>query len=307
MTTLDALARRTGTFAMIAMDQRESLRGMFAAAGKGVVADDVLVDFKRAVARELTPHGSAFLVDRDFGLRGIVDDGLVAPSCAVIAAADALTMTPEGIVGETALDAVVVGDDFDLAGVSAIKLLVIWRRDELREARVELAREFIAAARRLGLVSVLEPVVRATQAEDAAGGFDQSEAIREAARELSALGPDLYKVQMPLAGKGDHDTLVAECRLLNDAIATPWVILSQGVAIDDFAGAVQAACAAGASGFLAGRGLWSDVVGADDLDARLREVSVPRLQALGELVDAHARPWRVAAADKGLVAKDADR
>ncbi|MCL2594386.1 MAG: hypothetical protein FWD83_02515 [Promicromonosporaceae bacterium] len=297
---LNALARPSGAFAMIAMDQRESLRGMFAAAGRGAVGDEVLTEFKRAVARELSPHGSAFLVDRDFGLRGIIDDNLVAPSCAVIAAADALTMSPGGIVEETALDEVVVGGDFNLTGVQAIKLLVIWRRDERRAARVELSRAFIAAARRLGLVSVLEPVVRATEAEEAAGGFDQSAAIREAARELSILQPDLYKVQMPLGGRGDHDTLVAECRLLDEAIATPWVILSQGVAIDDFAGAVRAACVAGASGFLAGRGLWSDVVGATDLDARLREVSVPRLRALGELVDELARPWWVAAAAKGL-------
>ena len=305
MTTLAALARPTGTFAMIAMDQRESLRGMFAAAGKGVVSDDVLTAFKRDVARELTPYGSAFLVDRDLGLRGIVDDGLVAPSCAVIAAADALTMAPGGIVGETALDEVVVGEDFDRTGVTAIKLLVIWRRDELREARVELSRRFVEAARRLGLVSVLEPVVRATPQEEADGTFDQSVAIREAARELSALQPDLYKVQMPLGGKGDHETLVAECRLLDEAIATPWVILSQGVSIEDFPGAVRAACAAGASGFLAGRGLWSDVVGADDVAARLREVSVPRLTALGELVDEHGRPWQRAAADKGLTAGSA--
>ena len=300
MVTLDALARPSGKFAMIAMDQRESLRGMFAAAGRGRVADDVLVDFKRAVAAELTEFGSAFLVDRDFGLRGIVNDGLVAPSCSVIAAADTLTMTPEGTVDETALDEVVVGPDFDRSGIAAIKLLVIWRRDDLREARVAMSREFINAAKRLGLVSVLEPVVRATAAEAESGAFDQSAAIREAAAELSALQPDLYKVQMPLAGKADQNTLVAECHLLDEAIVTPWVILSQGVAIEDFAGAVKAACMAGASGFLAGRGLWSDVVGAQNLRERLREVSAPRLRALSELVDSHGRPWREAAIAKGI-------
>ncbi len=309
--TLDAIARPNGTMAMIAMDQRESLRQMFAAAaataapapGVTPVPDDALVAFKREVARSLSPHGSAFLVDRHFGLRSIMADGLVHPDCAVIAAADALTQTLAGPVEETDLDAAVAADDFDLTGISAIKLLVIWRRDRRRADRVELARRFIDLARRRGVLSVLEPVVRPTEPELAAGTWDSSAAIREAARELSELRPDLYKVQVPLAGRATRRELVAECRALDEAIATPWVVLSQGVAIDDFPGAVRAAVEAGASGFLAGRGLWSDVVGADDLPAALQAVAVPRLRALGALVDRYARPWPVAAAAKAAPAR----
>ncbi|MFF2623716.1 hypothetical protein [Oerskovia jenensis] len=299
--TLDLIARPSGTMAMVAMDQRESLRTMLADAGAPGASDATLVDFKRAVARELTPLASAFLVDRDFGLRDIVDDGLVAPGCAVIAAADALVQEPGQIVEDTELDDVVASPDFSLDGVDAIKLLVIWRRDARRAQRVDLARRFVELARSRGVLSVLEPVVRATREELDAGTWDGEAAIREAARELSATRPDLYKVQVPLGGRASHDELVAECRLLDDAIATPWVVLSQGVALDAFPAAVRAACEAGASGFLAGRALWSDVVGASDVPGTLREVSVPRLAALGDIVDAHGRPWREAAAAKGLL------
>jgi sulfofructosephosphate aldolase len=68
-------------------------------------------------------------------------------------------------------------------------------------------------------------------------------------------------------------------------------VLSQGVERDDFPAAVRAACRGGASGFLAGRALWSDVVGAPDVPAVLRGVSVPRLARLAELVDEEATPW----------------
>jgi sulfofructosephosphate aldolase len=299
--TLDRIARPTGTMAMVAMDQRESLRTMFADAGVTGAGDDTLVAFKRDVARELTPLASAFLVDRDFGLREIVDDGLVAPGCAVIAAADALQQEPGQIVEDTLLDEVVASPEFSYHGIDAIKLLVIWRRDERRADRVELARRFVEVARARGVLSVLEPVVRATPAELEAGTWDTEVAIREAARELSATGPDLYKVQVPLGGRAPHDELVALCRLLDEAIATPWVVLSQGVALDAFPAAVRAACEAGASGFLAGRALWSDVVGEADVADALRRVSVPRLAALGEIVDAHGRPWREAAAAKGVL------
>ncbi|BBU79259.1 hypothetical protein EIMP300_06590 [Escherichia coli] len=41
----------------------------------------------------------------------------------------------------------------------------------------------------------------------------------------------------------------------------------------------------GASGFLAGRAVWASVVGAQDPQTMLRDVSVPRLQRLAEIVD----------------------
>ncbi|MCU1443567.1 MAG: Sulfofructosephosphate aldolase, partial [Cryobacterium sp.] len=44
--TLDAISRESGALAMVAMDQRESLRAMFDAAGAGRPTDEVLVRFK---------------------------------------------------------------------------------------------------------------------------------------------------------------------------------------------------------------------------------------------------------------------
>jgi sulfofructosephosphate aldolase len=116
--------------------------------------------------------------------------------------------------------------------------------------------------------------------------------IIEAARELSPLRPSLYKAQVPLRGKGSPAALGRACERLGAAITGPWVVLSQGVERDDFPGAVRAACRGGASGFLAGRALWSDVVGRPDADRALEEIARPRLERLIRLVDLEARPWR---------------
>jgi len=290
--TLDAIARPSGALAMVAMDQRESLRHMFDQAGAGRVDDERLVAFKLDVARALGPLASGFLIDREYGVERAAP--LLPASCGLILAADALEQEPGGPVEETGLDEVVVAPDSDLHGAVAVKLLVIWRRDARREQRVELARRFIEVAAARGVLSVLEPVVRATPEETAAGTWDAEAAIAEAARELSPLGPSLYKVQVPLAGRAEPAVLERACASLGEAITGPWVVLSQGVAHDDFAGAVRAACRGGASGFLAGRALWSDVVGRADVPAALAEVSVPRLERLVELVDAEARPWTAA-------------
>jgi sulfofructosephosphate aldolase len=287
--TLDAIARPTGVLAMVAMDQRDSLRTMFDAAGRGRPADDVLIDFKVAVADALGPLASGFLIDRHFGYREVA--AVLPETAGLILAADALTQADGEPVEETALDDVVLAPDFDLAGAVALKLLIIWRRDEKREQRIQLARDFIDAAAQRGLLSVLEPVVRATPRELADGTWQPDASIREAAAELSPLRPSLYKVQVPLAGAGTAEEQLRASEELAKSITGPWVVLSQGVAQDRFLPAVEAACRSGASGFLAGRALWSDVVGSDDVPGTLRERSVPRLEKLVDVVDRYAQPW----------------
>lgn len=285
MTTLDAIARESGTFAMVAMDQRESLRHMFDLAGRGRPDDEVLIDFKVAVAEQLGPYASGFLADRQFGFDRV--SAAVPDETGLILAVDALDQVDGGPVEDTALD-----EDALAAlptGVDALKLLLIWRRDDRRDARIALAARFVEVARERGVLSVLEPVVRAAPGET---DFDADAAIREAARELSALHPDLYKAQVPMAGAGSEPEQRAASAALNDCMTGPWVVLSQGVERERFADAVRAACQEGASGFLAGRALWSDVVGLDDVRSELRARSVDRLTALADLVDGHARSWR---------------
>lgn len=287
MTTLDAIARPSGTFAMVAMDQRESLRHMFDLAGRGRPADDVLIDFKVAVAAELGPYASAFLADRQFGFDQV--SAALPDSTGRILAVDALQQADGGPVEDTALDEEAVAAL--PAGVDALKLLLIWRRDDRRAERVALAARFIEVARENGVLSVLEPVVRAAPEES---DFDADAAILEAARELSPLHPDLYKAQVPLAGAGEEAQQRAASARLDACMTGPWVVLSQGVERDRFAAAVRAACSEGASGFLAGRALWSDIVGSDRVREDLRERAVDRLQALSEIVDEYGRPWREA-------------
>jgi len=284
--TLDALARDSGTFLMVAMDQRESLRTMLAEHGHDST-DERIVQFKLAVTRELSPHASALLVDSEYGwFDRIVAERLVAQSCGLIMAVDALDQRPGEIVEDTSLDETVDVAGAADAGVVALKLLVIRRDDAARARRVEMAHAFSELAREHGLLSVLEPVVRGPE------GFDREAAIVEAAAELSVTGCDLYKCQVPLAGKGDPAEITRWAREIDAATVCPWVVLSQGVEPADFPAAVEAACKGGASGMLAGRAVWTATLGADDPTQLLREKSVPRLEELGAIVDAHGRPWR---------------
>jgi sulfofructosephosphate aldolase len=281
--TLDALARESGTFLMVAMDQRESLRTMLAP--HHADADDArMIRFKLAVARELGPYASGFLIDRHYAYDEIVAERILPPSCGLILAVDALEQPPGGIVEDTELD--------EKAGnairepVVALKLLVIWRDDARRAHRVETSRRFVELARSYGLLSVLEPVVRGPE------GFDREASIVEAAGELSTVGCDLYKCEVPTHGAGEPAEITEWSRRIDAAVPCPWVVLSQGVEPERYPAAVEAACKGGASGMLAGRAVWTATLAADDPTELLREHSVPRLQQLGAIVDEHGRPWR---------------
>jgi sulfofructosephosphate aldolase len=174
---VNTLARENGTYAMVAMDQRESLRTMFRDRGFDD-SDERVRMFKTAVARGLAPHASGFLIEPQFleDVRPLVPRGLIM-------AFDLLEQERGGIVEDTRLGEV----DEVPEGVVALKLLVIWRDDEQRARRVDTARRFVELALAHGLLSVLEPVVRGP------AGFDREAAIVEAAAELGTIGCDLYK------------------------------------------------------------------------------------------------------------------
>jgi sulfofructosephosphate aldolase len=297
---LDALARPSGTFAMLALDQRESLRTIVAER-TGRTIDTVGVDdlraFKVAAARELTPAASAILLDVDLGLEPVLSAEAIAPGCGLIVATDALVQPAGGAVDDTDLDDRVTPVSARRAGAVALKLLVLWRDDEA-ERVVELALRFVARCRDGGLLAVLEPVVRPSRA-GRREGWDREAAILAAASALGPIGADLYKAEVPFHGRGDAGAITARCRELGANIGGPWVVLSQGVDLPDFAGAVEAACRGGASGFLAGRAIWTDSIvrgGSGPIVDRLATVARPRLAALGELVDRVGRPWRETAA-----------
>ena len=292
-TALGRIARPSGAFAMVAMDQRESLRAMFAERMDGPISLERRVAFKLAVARILSPHASALLIDAGEGLEPIVSEGALDPGCGLIVAADHLVQPEGAAVDDTRLDRTVDLEGAAARGAVAAKLLVIWRPDRTAADRASLVTEFLEWSRSAGLAGIVEGVVRPPAGTSEPEWTEREAALLEATRELGAFRPDLYKAQVPHDGRGDLDAVADACRVMTASLPCPWVVLSSGVAIEDFLAAVEAACRGGASGFLAGRAVWRDAIGPDPEPA-LRERSVPRLRRLAEVVDATARPWHEA-------------
>ena len=261
---------------MVAMDQRESLRTMLRDHGLDA-GDERFARFKEAVARELGPHASGFLIEPG-------ELATVAPHVphGLILAVDGLVQEEGGPVEDTYL---VDPGELD-PQVAALKLLVIWRDDDRRAERVELARRFVALAQERGVLSVLEPVVRVprrrTRGRDRRGGTR--------ARRLGAVA-----LQVPGAARGrgtagrDHppcrarSTRSCRCRgSCSRRASRP--TRSRGPSRLPAAAARPAASPAERSGLPR-----SATTTPPHSFAR---VSVPRLQELGRIVDEYGRSWR---------------
>ena len=279
---LSALVRPSGAFAMLAVDQREGLRAMLAQHQQGPVPDSALTAFKLQAMRALTPHASAVLIDRELAWRQAIDSGVVAPNCGLIAAADVLLPGPGELVGDVTIDDLVVPDAVRADGAVAMKLLVLWRPGAPVEPVVAMVDDFVGRCRDGGLISVIEPVTRAPRD---GGAWDREAAILEAAVALGRRGADIYKCEVPYHGQGTETDIRAACAAITHAVGSPWVVLSSGVPQDAFPQAVEWACREGASGFLAGRGIWAGTIGTPDVERALREDAVPRLQRLCDVVD----------------------
>lgn len=115
-------------------------------------------------------------------------------------------------------------------------------------------------------------------------------------------GIDVFKLESPVAAAEvpgiDGPDAAATQALFNEMgrlAGRPWVMLSAGAGMAEFRKILTHAYAAGASGYLAGRAIWSEPFKAfpdwDAIRAGLRGGSLPYMRDLNALTDAAARPW----------------
>lgn len=286
----DALARPSGAFSMVAVDARESMRAIFRDAGVPD-SDTDLSRFKALVADELAPLASAVLCDPLHGADAIATMRSRHPATGLIVAVDHFDEPRYGPLTESRLDEDAMDGAVAAGGVAALKLYLYWRPDGTPHFREDDARRFVDRCQELGVLSLLEGVVRAPGTDP---GF--SDVLVRAADAMGRVRPDIYKTQVPTLGLAGDDVVEQESRRITELVGAPWVVLSNGVPPDRFLSATEAACRGGASGVLVGRAVWRDALTSSDPAAELASDGRARLSALNAVVDRHARPWRDAIA-----------
>jgi tagatose-1,6-bisphosphate aldolase len=291
--TLDDIATDSHLFSIIAMDQRNTLRRMFTAVGLEA-SDDDLRTAKADVARVLTPAATGLLSDPTYGVPAIAEANALAPNCGLLIAAEPSQRRSFHGEPRTHRDPQLNAQWLLDQGGDAYKFFIQLRADRPAPARGEpdlagealaVCEEIIRDCRAAGVPVVIENLVYERPGEDLRGQA-REDAIIEAARALNDLDIDLLKLEYPGSPEG--------CRRLAEVLDRPWAVLSAGVPFDQFTDIIAiSAEEGGASGFIAGRSVWREVVsvtGPQRLEF-LTSVALPRLERLIEVAQHSARPW----------------
>ena len=280
-------------FGIIAFDQRGSYRKMMPPDSSYAQ----LVQVKSEIIGALSEDASAILTDPVYGLAPAMK---MSPKAGLLLALEKSGYSGDSSYRKTELIPSWTVEKIRKTGASAVKLMVYYHPDsgDLADELEALIRKVVADCHTWDLPVFLEPM---SYSLDAAVSKDSREfaqqraaVVIETARRLSRTGADVLKMEFPLDIQFDQDKTAwrSACLALSEASAAPWVLLSAGVDFEQFKPQVEAACSAGASGFLAGRAIWKEaaVMSPAERAAFLRDVARDRLRQLLQIT-ADARPW----------------
>jgi tagatose 1,6-diphosphate aldolase len=316
---MKALANQAGVIAAAAMDQRGSLQKSLAA-GKGVdqkaITPEMMTEFKTAVAKILTPHASAILLDPEFGL----------PSAKARSSNAGLLLAYEA----SGYDNTQPGRLPDLLPHVSVKRIVDWGADAVKiliyytpfdDAKVNDIKH--AFVERIGAECIAHdiPFFLEFVGYDPAGGDEKGlefakkkpEVVRLSMQEFSKpqYAVDVLKVEVPINAefvegssvyKGQKAYTRAEAlehfRRAAAVATKPFIYLSAGVSNAQFTESLAMASEAGTdfSGVLCGRATWKEGIpiyakqGVKALEDWLSKEGVKNINAVNAAIKA-AKPW----------------
>jgi tagatose 1,6-diphosphate aldolase len=315
---LTKLSNSSGVIAAMAIDQRGSLRRLIAdAAGVApeAISDSQLSEFKTTVARALAPHASAVLLDPEYGLEATKAlngsglllayemDGFENPRPnKMLALLPELSVRRLRDLGADGIKILLTYTPFDDPRANAQKCALIERIGNECEA--------------VGLPFFLEPVGYDPSGLDVKSFEYAKKKPDIVIRSMEEFSKDVYhvdvlKVEFPVNTAFVEGTPVycgqaaytrAEAleifRRADSAARRPYIYLSAGVSLAQFAESLNLATEAGArySGVLCGRSTWQDGAkayatgGLPAVEKWLAVDGVRNIQAVNDCVKS-ASPW----------------
>lgn len=308
---LKALSNAEGIIAAVAMDQRGSLlKSIGAARGvdKSSVTAAMMGEFKTAVTKVLSPHGTAILLDPEYGLTAAAAH---APNCGLILAYElsGYDNTQPGRMPDLIPNVSV--RRIQEWGASAVKLLVYYTPMEdaaVNDRKHAFVERVGAECAALDIPFFLEVV-----GYDPAGGDEKSLAyaklkpriVIDIMNEFSKprFGADVLKVEVPvlspwIGAAYSRQEALNFFKEASDAASKPFIYLSAGVNNDVFLDQLSMAGESGAaySGVLCGRATWKEGIpvyaqqGATSLEQWLAGEGLRNLRRVNNAIKT-AHPW----------------
>ncbi len=266
--SLRATATDAGVFTILAVDHRDSLRALLNPRAPEQVPDKALADFKLAVTEQLAPAASGVLLDPITSAGQAIARQALPEHVGLLCALEEQGYLGDPTERQTTLLAGWSVEKTKRLGAQGVKLLLFYHPDAGAATAIqeELVLAVLADCRRYDIPLFLEPISYSPDLEIEKGTPEFSDSLRrivvESVRRLSALGPDVLKVEFPVDVRFEEDRAVwsEACAELDEASQVPWALLSGGEPFEIFKAQLRIACQAGCSGFMAGRAIWADAV-----------------------------------------------
>jgi tagatose 1,6-diphosphate aldolase len=306
------MADAHGRFKMTAVDQRPPIKNPIKAKrGTAEAPWEDVAGFKEMLIEELQGESSAMLLDPHFAYpRGVTK--LLASRGLIVTLEDSIFReTPSGRLSSEIDDWSV--EKIKRIGGDAVKVLAWYRPDAdaaVCRAQQDFTQRIGDACRKYDILFVFELLVYPLPS-DAEQTRDYVEMkskhpqfVLESVQTFAdpKFGVDLFKLESPLAaadvpgvGAPGWESAQTWFDAIGAAAGRPWVMLSAGAGMDEFRRILTHAYRAGASGYLAGRAIWSKAFTHfpdwDAIRSGLRGEAVEYMRSLNVLTDKEATPW----------------
>jgi tagatose 1,6-diphosphate aldolase len=306
------MADAGGRFKMTAVDQRPPIKDPIKAKrGTEEAPWEDVAAFKEMLIEELQVESSAMLLDPHYAYpRGVTR--LQASRGLIVTLEDSIFReTPGGRLSSPIDDWSV--EKIKRIGGDAVKVLAWYRPDAdpaVCRAQQDFTQRIGEACRRYDIPFVFELLVYPLAADREQTGDYVEMQSKHPQRVLDSVhafadprfGVDLFKLESPLAaaavpgvGAPGWEEAQRWFDALGAAAGRPWVMLSAGAGMEEFRRILSHAYRAGASGYLAGRAIWSKAFEHfpdwDAIRSDLRGEAVGYMRSLNALTDAAATPW----------------
>ena len=306
------MADANGRFKMTAVDQRPPIKNPIKAKrGTTEAPWEDVAGFKEMLIEELQAESSAMLLDPHYAYpRGVTK--LHASRGLIVTLEDSIFReTPGGRLSSEIDDWSV--EKIKRIGGDAVKVLAWYRPDAdaaVCRAQQDFTQRIGDACRKYDIPFVFELLVYPLPSDtEQTRDYVEMKSkhpqfVLDSVRAFSdpKFGVDLFKLESPLAaadvpGVGAPGWEAAQkwFDAIGAAAGRPWVMLSAGAGMDEFRRILTHAYRAGASGYLAGRAIWSKAFTQfpdwDAIRSGLRGEAVDYMRSLNELTDREAAPW----------------
>jgi tagatose 1,6-diphosphate aldolase len=303
---LRRMADASGRFKMTAVDQRPPIINPIAAQHGGKAPWGEVARFKTMLVEKLQGQSTAMLLDPNYAYP--MAEPILDPRLGLIMTLEDSNFrdTDKGRLSDE-IDGWSVAK-IKRAGADAVKVLTWYRPDapkSVNDHQKAFTQKIGEECKRYDIPFLFELLVyplpgeknQTTQYIEMAD--KKSELVLESVREFAKpkYGVDVFKLESPVPAR-DCDGSASVQKLFDEMgslCGRPWVMLSAGAGMAEFKSVLKHAYAAGASGYLAGRAIWSEAFKAypdwKAISAGLSGKGVDYMKDINALTDATAKPW----------------